>query len=238
MTDAASGAILEEAVVLQRIAAAPRVLLGERHDSEADHAAQRWLLNALHDQRPQASIVLEMIASERQPRIERVQRWLGQGKQVSQERLAEMLDWDQRWPWAVYGGLVSDATGRGIALQGGNLARREVDALLAMEAAVVFPQPGARTRLADAVLGMHAGAESMLEGMLAVQRARDNRMALVLANASTPTLLLAGRWHVLRGTGVPGYLGEDTPVLVIAPASPGETIDAADADLVWWLGDE
>jgi hypothetical protein len=27
---------------------------------------------------------------------------------------------------------------------------------------------------------------------------------------------VAGRWHVLRGTGVPGYLPPGTPALVIA----------------------
>lgn len=46
------------------------------------------------------------------------------------------------------------------------------------------------------------------------------------------------RWHVLRGTGVPGYLDTDVPALVIALASPGEVVDAADADLLWVLGDE
>jgi len=67
---------------------------------------------------------------------------------------------------------------------------------------------------------------------------RDTRMAQVLASAPAPALLIAGRWHVLRGTGVPGYLPPDAPALVIALASPGETVDAADADLLWVLGDE
>nr|WP_170944889.1 MULTISPECIES: hypothetical protein [Stenotrophomonas maltophilia group] len=49
---------------------------------------------------------------------------------------------------------------------------------------------------------------------------------------------MAGRWHVLRGTGMPGYLPAGTPALVIALASVGASVDAADADLLWVLDDE
>ncbi|HFK2919478.1 sigma factor [Stenotrophomonas beteli] len=67
---------------------------------------------------------------------------------------------------------------------------------------------------------------------------RDTRMAQVLASAPAPALLIAGRWHVLRGTGVPGYLPPGAAARVIALASPDETVDATDADLLWVLGDE
>jgi uncharacterized iron-regulated protein len=46
--DLASGRPLQEAAFVQRVAAAPHLLLGERHDVAADHAAERWLLQALH----------------------------------------------------------------------------------------------------------------------------------------------------------------------------------------------
>ncbi|WP_336297093.1 MULTISPECIES: ChaN family lipoprotein [Stenotrophomonas] len=236
--DLASGRRLDEAAFVKRAANAPRLLLGERHDQAADHAAQRWLLQALQQQRPHGALVLEMIASERQPRLDRVQRWLAKGNRADGTRLQELLDWDARWPWAAYGGLVQDATAAGIPLFGGNLSRAEVNALLASNASVRFPMPTARQRLSVVVLAQHAGAAPMLEGMLAVQQARDIRMAQVLAAAPAPALLVAGRWHVLRGTGVPGYLPPDAPALVIALASPGETVDAADADLLWVLGDE
>ncbi|XMM86898.1 ChaN family lipoprotein [Stenotrophomonas maltophilia] len=236
--DLGSGQPLDEAAFVQRAAAAPRLLLGERHDLAADHAAQRWLLQALQQQRPQGALVLEMIASERQPRLQRVQRWLSSGHRADGARLQELLDWDARWPWPAYGGLVQDAAGAGIVLFGGNLSRAEVNTLLASSGTVQFPVAAARQRLSAVVLAQHADAAPMLEGMLAVQRARDTRMAQVLATAPAPALLLAGRWHVLRGTGVPGYLDTDVPALVIALASPGEVVDAADADLLWVLGDE
>ncbi|KAF1012835.1 MAG: hypothetical protein GAK31_03915 [Stenotrophomonas maltophilia] len=236
--DLATGQPLEEEAFVVRAAAASHVLLGERHDLPGDHAAERWLLQALQTRRPQGSLVLEMIASERQPRLQRVQRWLAKGNTASHTRLAELLEWDPRWPWSAYGGLVSAAAAQGIALHGGNLARREVDTLLAQPPAVVFPVPGARVRLAQTVLNLHDGAEPLLEGMLAVQQARDQRMAQVLQQAPAPVLLVAGCWHVLRGTGVPGYLPADRPALVIELASPGETLDASDADLAWVQDDE
>ncbi|WP_459003574.1 ChaN family lipoprotein [Stenotrophomonas sp. PSU_St103] len=236
--DLANGRHLDEAAFVARAADARRLLLGERHDLAGDHAAQRWLLQALQRRRPQGSLVLEMIASERQPRLQRVQRWLAKGNHADGARLQELLGWDTRWPWTAYGGLVQDATAAGIPLFGGNLARVEVNAHLASADAVRFPLPAARQRLSDVVLAQHADAAPMLEGMLAVQQARDTRMAQVLTAAPAPALLVAGRWHVLRGTGVPGYLPPDTPALVIALASPGETVGAADADLLWVLDDE
>lgn len=233
LIDLSSGRPLDAAAFVQRAAAAERVLLGERHDIEADHAAERWLLQALQQQRPQGALVLEMIASERQPRLQRVQRWLAQGNQADAVRLRELLDWDPRWPWTAYGDLVQQATEAGVALHGGNLSRAEVNALLASTAPVQFPVATARARLSTVVLAQHAGAAPMLEGMLAVQHARDARMAAVLTAAPAPALLVAGRWHVLRGTGVPGHLPSAVPALVIALASADEQIDAADADLLW-----
>ncbi|HEL3174964.1 TPA: ChaN family lipoprotein [Stenotrophomonas maltophilia] len=238
VVDLANGRILDESTFVQRTAAAQRLLLGERHDLDSDHAAQRWLLHALQQQRPQGALVLEMIASERQPRLQRVQRWLAKGNHADGARLQELLGWDTRWPWTAYGGLVQDATVAGIPLFGGNLARVEVNAHLASADAVRFPVPAAHQRLSDVVLAQHADAAPMLEGMLAVQQARDTRMAQVLTAAPAPAMLVAGRWHVLRGTGVPGYLPPDTPALVIALASPDETVGAADADLLWVLDDE
>jgi len=212
--DLANGQHLDEAAFVARAADARRLLLGERHDLAGDHAAQRWLLQALQRRRPQGSLVLEMIASERQPRLQRVQRWLAKGNQAEGARLQELLEWDTRWPWAAYGALLASTEG------------------------VRFPVAAARQRLSAVVLAQHADAAPMLEGMLAVQQARDTRMAQVLLDAPAPALLVAGRWHVLRGTGVPGYLSPATPALVIALASPGETVDATDADLLWVLDDE
>ncbi|WP_313250711.1 ChaN family lipoprotein [Stenotrophomonas indicatrix] len=236
--DLASGKELDQAAFVQRVAAAERVLLGERHDIDADHAAQRWLLQALQQQRPQGALVLEMIASDRQPRLQRVQRWLDRGHQVEPQRLAELLDWDPRWPWPRYGGLVQIATDSGIRLQGGNLSRADVNTLLASSPEVMFPSTGARQRLSAVVLAQHADAAPMLDGMLAVQHARDTRMARVLMQSPAPALLVAGRWHVLRGTGVPGYLPASAPALVITLASTDEDVAGDDADLLWVVSDE
>ncbi|WP_373925739.1 ChaN family lipoprotein, partial [Enterobacter hormaechei] len=76
-----------------------------------DHAAQRWLLHALQRQRPQGALVMEMIASERQPRLQRVQRWLAKGNHADGAHLQALLGWDTRWPWATYGVLYQPAIG-------------------------------------------------------------------------------------------------------------------------------
>lgn len=88
------------------------------------------------------------------------------------------------------------------------------------------------------IMAMHGGEipEQMLSAMLAVQQARDVRMAEVLQSADKPALLAAGRMHVLHGIGVPNYLqAANTQTIVLVLATPGEHLHAGDADYVWYL---
>ena len=59
--ETASGLRLTPEQLVQRLAAAPRVLVGEQHDNPDHHVVQRWLLQALATQRPQGSLLLEML---------------------------------------------------------------------------------------------------------------------------------------------------------------------------------
>jgi uncharacterized iron-regulated protein len=184
------------------------------------------------------ALVLEMIASERQPRLQRVQRWLAKGNQAEGARLQELLDWDTRWPWAAYGGLVQDATAAGIPA-----VRRQPVACRGQRAAglhrrVRFPVPTARQRLSAVVLAQHADAAPMLEGMLAVQQARDTRMAQVLTAALHRRCWWPAAGMYCAAPACRATCHRRYAALVIALASPGETVDAADADLLWVLDDE
>lgn len=59
--------------LVQRLAGAPRVLVGEKHDNPDHHALQLWLLRALQGQRVQGSLLLEMLQPEQQPLVDKVQ---------------------------------------------------------------------------------------------------------------------------------------------------------------------
>ena len=53
----ASGRTLTPQELVERLAAAPRVLVGEQHDNPDHHALQLWLLRQLAAQRPHGSLL-------------------------------------------------------------------------------------------------------------------------------------------------------------------------------------
>ena len=73
--------------------------------------------------------------------------------------------------------------------------------------------------------------------MLAVQQQRDRRMAERLLSAPTPSLLLAGGWHVRKDVGVPLHVvdvGEPRAPTVLMLAEQGDEVTQAMADYVWY----
>src|SRR5690349_17640124 len=57
----ATGRTLTPGELVERLAVAPRVLVGEQHDNPDHHALQLWLLRELAAQRPQGSLLMEML---------------------------------------------------------------------------------------------------------------------------------------------------------------------------------
>lgn len=95
--DLASGQAISPEQLVQRLAGAPRVLVGEKHDNPDHHALQLWLLRALQGQRVQGSLLLEMLQPEQQPLVDKVQ-----GQPVPAD-LPKALAWQDGWDWQLYG---------------------------------------------------------------------------------------------------------------------------------------
>ena len=72
--ETASGKLLTPAELVQRLSAAPRVLVGEQHDNPDHHALQLWLMQSLARQRPQGSLLLEMLEPVQQARVDSVRQ--------------------------------------------------------------------------------------------------------------------------------------------------------------------
>lgn len=56
-----SGVTLSPQQLVARLAAAPRVIVGEKHDNPDHHAVELWLAQALGEYRAQGSLLLEML---------------------------------------------------------------------------------------------------------------------------------------------------------------------------------
>lgn len=235
-----TGALLTPEQLLEHLAAAPKVLVGERHDNPDHHALQLWLLRALAAQRPQGSLLLEMLTPDQQVKVDQVRAAIAAG-QAPQDMLSA-LAWQPGWAWSLYGPLVQHALRQPYPLLAANLERREI-----MQIYAEVPQlqgqastaPPVREALFQQIRQSHCNLlpDSQLPAMLAVQQQRDRRMAEALLAAPAPSLLFAGAFHVRRELGIPLHLqdlGAAEGVQVLILAEVGSQVAAESADYVWY----
>ncbi|UVE17032.1 ChaN family lipoprotein [Pseudomonas sp. LS44] len=237
--DLRDGSRLTAEQLIARLAAAPRVLVGEQHDNPDHHALQLWLLKALEAKRPQGSLLLEMLNPDQQAKVDRVHSEWAAGQPAD---LASALAWQKNWDWALYGPIVSHALAQPYPLLAANLDRSEIMRVYAAQPALTgtaSTTASVREPLLVQIRESHCGLlpEAQMPAMLAVQQQRDRRMAERLLAAPTPALLFAGAFHVRRDLGVPLHLsdlGAADGNLVLVLAEVGKPVAAAQADFVWY----
>ncbi|MGE6793579.1 ChaN family lipoprotein [Pseudomonas guineae] len=235
-----TGAQLTPAQLLARLAAAPKVLVGERHDNPDHHVLQLWLLRALATQRPQGSLLLEMLTPNQQIKVDQARAAIA-AEQAPQDML-DALAWQPGWPWSLYGPLVQHALRQPYPLLAANLEQREIMQIYTqvpqLEGEASTAQP-VREALFKQIRQSHCDLlpESQLPAMLAVQQQRDRRMAEALIAAPAPSLLFAGAFHVRRDLGVPLHLQDlhaDQSLQVLILSEAGSAVSAASADFAWY----
>jgi uncharacterized iron-regulated protein len=235
-----TGAQLTPAQLLERLAAAPKVLVGERHDNPDHHALQLWLLRALAAQRPQGSLLLEMLTPDQQIKVDQTRAVIATGQ--APQDILDALAWQSGWAWSLYGPLVQHALRQPYPLLAANLERREIMQIYSqvpqLQGQASTAQP-VREALLKQIRQSHCNLlpESQLPAMLAVQQQRDRRIAEALVAAPEPSLLFAGAFHVRRELGVPLHLqdlGVAKGVQVLILAEVGSQVDVESADFVWY----
>lgn len=239
IVELASGRTLTPQQLLDRLAEAPRLLIGEQHDNPDHHALQLWLLENLAARRASGSLLLEMLNPDQQARVDALRAALARGERPE---LPAALAWQPGWDWAQYAALVDWALRQPAPLWAANLDREEIRRLYA-ERPALAGQRSTRAAVSEALLaqirGSHCGLlpDSQLPAMLAVQQQRDRRMAERLRAAPTPAVLIAGAFHARRDLGVPLHLedlgaAEGARVLILAEV--GKPVAAQAADYVWY----
>ncbi|WPC05877.1 ChaN family lipoprotein [Pseudomonas benzenivorans] len=235
--DLRSGERLSPEELVERLADAERLLVGERHDNPDHHALQLWLLEALAARREPGALLLEMLDAAQQARVDAVQT----AARLPAD-LPAALAWQPGWDWALYGPILRHALTEGVPLRAANLSRDELLAVYRQPPALpagAATAPAVRERLLTQLRQAHCGKlpDSQLPAMLAVQQQRDRRMAEALLAAPAPSLLLAGAYHVRRDLGVPLHLadlGAGAGTRVLQLAEVGAAVTAAQADFVWY----
>ena len=227
--------------LVHRLAPAPRVLLGERHDNPDHHALQLWLLRSLASQREPGSLLLEMLTPGQQAAAESAQKRLAAGERI--DDLPTVLAWQKGWDWSWYGAIMRYALAQPAPVLAANLDRSEIMSIYQSPPALtgaLSTAEAVRTPLLEQIRESHCGLlpESQMSPMLAVQQQRDRRMAEALLAAPEPAVLLAGAFHTRRDLGVPLHLrdlGDATggQVLLFTEVG-GEPVTADQADFVWY----
>jgi uncharacterized iron-regulated protein len=241
ITDLRSGESLSPEQLLSRLAAQPRVIVGEKHDNPYHHQIELWLVENLPQQRPQGSVLMEMINPSQQAKVSQVKQWLQGNPRVRDSRVAELIDWQPGWKWSLYGDLTMAAMRAPYPLWSANLDRDEI---MAFYQQPVFPQgqlsvrPAVQKALEETIRTSHGGKiePQQLHAMLAIQQQRDRRMAERLLAAPTPALLIAGGYHASKSVGVPLHVQDLQPTAlptVLMLAEPGVQVDKQVADYLW-----
>ena len=238
--DLNNGQVLTPQQLVLRLANATRVLVGEQHDNPDHHALQLWLLQALGDQRPQGSLLLEMLTPDQQGRVDSVQHDLRRGQ--SPADLPAALGWQKGWDWTLYGPVMRLALMQPYPVLSANLAPVEVGAIYHQRPVLSGTHSTTdfvRSTLLAQVRESHCGMlpEDALPAMLAVQQQRDRRMAQRVMDSPAPALLFAGSYHVRKDLGIPLHmadLGSDEHPVVLLLAQVGSEVQPASADYVWF----
>lgn len=235
--DLRSGQALTAQELLVRLAKPSRVIVGEQHDNRDQHELQRWLLQALGEQRAQGSLLLEMLTPNQQLRVDDIRH-----ASTLPADLPSALAWEEGWDWDLYGPIVRFALAQPYPLLSANLDTVEVRAFYADPPTLSGTRANAapvKAELLEQISGSHCGLlpASQLPAMLAVQQQRDRRMAERLLAAPAPALLFAGAYHARKDVGVPIHvldLGAPEAPTVLMLAQEGGVVTAAMADYVWY----
>jgi uncharacterized iron-regulated protein len=235
--DLHNGQAVAPGALVERLAKAPQVIVGEQHDNPDHHALELWLLQALAEQRAQGSLLLEMLTPGQQSRVDGVRQL-----PAMPENLPGALDWSAGWDWRLYGPVVEYALAQHYPLLSANLDAVEIQRFYRRApdlSGVRANRAAVKNELLGQIRDSHCGLlpESQLPAMVAVQQQRDRRMAERLLAAPTPALLFAGAWHGRKDVGVPLHaldLGTAEAPVVLMLAEEGSEVTSAMADYVWY----
>ena len=227
---------LSPQLVLQQLAVADVVYLGETHDNPADHRAQLEIIQALHQKQPQLAIALEMFQRPYQPALD---RYLA--NKITEVELRQQSQFDQRWgyDWEHYAPILRFAKANRLPVIALNtptevtrkVARQGLASLIASDRQFIPPVSEIRTdnkayrqRIQKFYTEIHQGHSSSknFEQFFQAQVLWDETMAERIAQFATTypnhqIVVLAGQGHIIYGDGIPSRVArrlKNTPNFV------------------------
>jgi uncharacterized iron-regulated protein len=218
--------------IVEKLAEARVVYVGEAHTSFADHLLQLRIIESLYKKNPLLAIGMEMFPASSQPALDRYLL----GKDPGDERsfLKESGYYDVwRYDYRFFRDIINFAKAKAIPVVGLNLDRQIVSEVfrtgatdgLSLETLASLPadrdldMPGYQERLAEMhevhVQGKHASG--LGGGFLQAQGLWDESMAQKIADYLTThpghrMVVLAGAQHTRKDSGIPPRVARRLPV--------------------------
>lgn len=249
-------------VVLQELAQADVVYLGETHERSEDHKAQLEILQELHRLNPRLAIALEMF---QRPYQEVLDQYLA--GEISEAQLQEQSEYDERWgfPWEYYAPILRFAQENQIPVLALNtptevtyqVARGGLESLKPEDYEFIPPdseiyldnhQYRQRIREVYNQFHQHHGSIADFDNFFAAQILWDETMAegvaeFVNQNPDRLVVVLAGQGHIVYGDGIPSRVARrlggvthqslEQRSLLINPPEDAEEAEGAIADYFW-----
>ncbi|MEW5723849.1 MAG: ChaN family lipoprotein [Thermodesulfobacteriota bacterium] len=248
----ATGEALTPGELLERLARADVVFLGEYHQHALQHRNQLLLIEGLFMRRRELVVGLEMFSRPDQGLLD---DWVA--GRIGEEEFAERVVGPiiNQETFEVYQPLLLWARQNRVPLLALN-APREITARVAREGLAGLSGPQRLGIAREVVLGPapykmrvarafgHHQAVHDLDHFFAAQVVWDETMAETLADylsspegRGRPAVVICGNEHVFHGWGVPGRVARRlaaSQVLVLAPVTmDDETLGSGDADFIW-----
>jgi len=214
------------AELLDAVARARFVLLGEKHDNSDAHALQAWALAGLMARGQHPAVVFEMVPRDQQPALDGA---VAQPAPTA-ATLSEALVWSKSgWPdFNMYAPIFLEALRGGLALVAGDLAKDDLTALRGGDLSGLTAEDRkrygldmttpdrVRTAMINELRDGHCGFgdETRFGKMVVVQWARDAQLARALVEAEAKAgsaVLIAGNGHSRNDRAVPLHLAHLAP---------------------------
>ncbi|WP_048308256.1 ChaN family lipoprotein [Halomonas sp. PR-M31] len=213
---------LSSAELLIRLVESPALVIGETHDNPEHHRLERWLIAQLAARQALGGVAMEMLDSEQQTLLEQLAENAQQT--MSDAQWQKALKWQRGWEWSAYGPTLQLALSLDVPVRGANLTASEIREIVKLDLAPELPLVVARSQR-QALMEGHCGMlpESMLDGMLAAQVARDQAMAAALAGLPPTSVLVCGNGHARRDVGVALHAKQTPLCLGLVEVPPGQT---------------
>ncbi|MFH1019905.1 MAG: ChaN family lipoprotein, partial [Pseudomonadota bacterium] len=240
---------LSFAAIIEQIAEARAVYVGENHTRLEDHLLQLRVIRGLFAQNPKLAIGMEMFSREVQPILDRYV-----AGELSERELLKQSEYFSKWgyDYRFYREIINFARSHKLPIVALNQEKeivgkvfKEGSSALATEESAKLPEdrdlsiPGYRERITE-VFSMHGqhGTQEQLNGFFQAQGIWDETMAesvaaYLTANPESRMVVLAGYGHTDKGTAIPPRVARRMPALrqtVILNSEPGEDLDQSEAD--------